>query len=400
MGGLCFLIIVLFIITTVVCNQRKNNMIKPFTVNIHQDKLDDLKFRLERTRWTDEIANSGWKYGANLDYMKSLHQYWLTQYDWRKTEKEINRYQNFVADIDGNQVHFIHEKGANKNSIPIIITHGWPCSFLEMMKIIPLLTKGSDTTFDIIVPSMIGYGFSSKPNQEGCNVGYMADLWVKLMKLLGYEKFALQGGDFGAGVSTAIAFKYPECVLGIHLNYVPGNYIPDIDEGTLTQKEKEYIKSEDEWYFKEGGYSLQQKTKPITLAYGLNDSPIGLCAWIVEKMLSWADYKEDIENLFSKDELLSNVTLYWLTETIHSSIRLYGENSKYPMKLGKTDFIRSPIGIAKFKYEEPFPPRQFIERGFKNIQHWTEFPYGGHFAAMEKPHELANDIKMFFKKIM
>ena len=168
---------------------------------------------------------------------------------------------------------------------------------------------------------------------------------------------------------------------------------------TLTQEEKDFIKSEDEWYFREGGYSLQQKTKPITLAYGLNDSPIGLCAWIIEKMLSWADYMENIESVFSKDELLSNVTLYWLTETIHSSIRLYGENSNYLIKLGKTDFISIPLGIARFKYEEPFPPRKFIERGFKNIHHWTDFPTGGHFAALEKPEELSNDIKDFFSKI-
>ena len=167
---------------------------------------------MERTRWPDEIANSGWKYGANLDFMKDLHHYWLTQYDWRQTEKQINQFNNFIAEIDGNKIHFIHEKSKGKESIPIIITHGWPGSFLEMTKILPFLTQESKTTFDVIIPSMIGYGFSSKHTQEGCNVGYMADLWVKLMKELGYKKFAVQGGDFGAGVSTAIAHKYPECV--------------------------------------------------------------------------------------------------------------------------------------------------------------------------------------------
>lgn len=226
----------------------------------------------------------------------------------------------------------------------------------------------------------------------------MADLWVKLMKELGYERFAVQGGDFGAGVSAALAYKYPKNVIGIHLNYIPGNFFPDMKNEVFSEEEKEYLKSEEEWYFREGGYSLQQKTKPITLAYGLNDSPIGLCAWIVEKMHGWADCKGNAENVFSKDALLSNVTLYWLTETLHSSIRLYGENRNYPLKLGKNNMITVPVGIARFRYEEPFPPRKFIERGF-NIQHWTDFSEGGHFPGLEKPVELANDIRTFFRKI-
>ena len=373
-------------------------MIKAFSVNIEQYKLDDLKYRLEKTRWPDEIENSGWDYGANLGYMKELHQYWLTQFDWRKTEKEINLYENFIADIDGYEIHFIHKKGTGKKSIPIIITHGWPGSFLEIMKLIPLLTEDPGITFDVIVPSMLGYGFSSKPTKEGCNVGFIADLWIKLMNELGYKKFAAQGGDFGSGVSAALAYKYPESLIGIHLNYIPGNYFPDLNNETFTEEEEEYLKSEKEWYSREGGYSLQQKTKPITLAYGLTDSPMGLCAWIVEKMYGWADCKRNIENVFSKDQLLANVTLYWLTETIHSSIRLYVENSKYQLKIDENTSIKIPLGVSRFAYEEPFPPRRFIERGF-NIQHWTDFPDGGHFPALEKPSELANDIKTFFKKI-
>lgn len=373
-------------------------MIKSFRVNIRQGKLNDLKYRLENTRWPDEIENSGWNYGANLNYMKELHQYWLSQFDWRVTEKEINQYENFIADIDGNEIHFIHEKSKGEKPIPIIITHGWPGSFLEMMKIIPLLTQDSEITFDVVVPSMLAYGFSSKPTNEGCHVGFMADLRVKLMSELGYEKFAVQGGDFGAGVSAALAYKYPQNVLGMHLNYIPGNYIPDMGGDSFSEDEREYLKSEDEWYFREGGYSLQQNTKPITLAYGLNDSPMGLCAWIVEKMHGWADCKGSIENVFSKDQLLANVALYWFTETIHSSIRLYGENKKYPLKLGGNNCITIPVGIARFRYEEPFPPRRFIERGF-NIQHWTNFSDGGHFPALEKPFELADDIKTFFRKI-
>jgi pimeloyl-ACP methyl ester carboxylesterase len=373
-------------------------MIKPFKVNIEQHKLDDLKNRLQQTRWPDEIENSGWQYGANLKFMKELQHYWLYHYDWRETENEINQYENYIAEIDGYNIHFIHKKSVGENAIPIIITHGWPGSFLEMMKLIPLLTESPAPVFDVVVPSLLGYGFSSKVNKEGCNVELMADLWLKLMLHLGYEKFAVQGGDFGAGVSAVLAYKYPDHVTGIHLNYIPGNYVPVLNNDSFSAEEKEYLASEEDWYRREGGYSHQQRTKPQTLAYALNDSPAGLCAWITEKMLCWADCSTGIENVFSKHELLSNVSLYWLTETIHSSIRLYGENSKFSLKIDEASRIKTPAGIARFRYEEPFPPRKFIERGF-NIVHWTDFPNGGHFAAMEKPFELTNDIKNFFRKI-
>jgi pimeloyl-ACP methyl ester carboxylesterase len=246
---------------------------------------------------------------------------------------------------------------------------------------------------------MVGFGFSQKLNHVGCNVSFMADLWFKLMQELGYKKFGVHGGDFGSGVSSFISLKYPNHVIGMHLNYIPGNYHPELADGErLTAEENNYLKSEDEWYFREGGYSLQQNTKPLTLAYGLNDSPIGLCAWIVEKMYGWAECKGNIENVFTKDELLSNVMLYWITETIHSSTRLYNENRKSLLNLGKDLFIKIPVGIARFRFEEPFPPRKFIERGF-NIQHWSDFPDGGHFPAMEKPEILAEDIYSFFSKI-
>jgi pimeloyl-ACP methyl ester carboxylesterase len=373
-------------------------MIKNFKVFIEQNILDDLRLRIKKTRWPDEITGSEWTYGASLSYMKEITGYWLNEFDWRKTEAKINWYENFIAEIDGYNVHFLHIKGKGENSIPIIITHGWPGSFLEMMKLIPLLTENTKLSFDIVIPSMPGYGFSQKITHTGCNVSFMADLWFKIMQELGYRKFGVQGGDFGAGVSSFISLKYPQHVIGMHLNYIPGNYKPELENGELlTDEENDYLKSEEEWYLREGGYSLQQNTKPLTLAYGLNDSPIGLCAWIIEKMYGWADCK-DIENVFTKDELLSNVMLYWVTETIHSSIRLYNENRKSPLSLGKKSFINVPVGIARFRFEEPFPPRKFIERGF-NIQHWSDFPEGGHFPAYEKPELLAGDIYDFFRKI-
>ena len=374
-------------------------MIKKIKIEIDQPFLDVLKSKLKLTRWPDEIENSGWTYGASLSYMKELTDYWVNYFDWRKTESEINKYGNYIAQIDGYNIHFLHIKGKGEKPVPIILTHGWPSSFLEMLKIIPLLTENENMSFDLIIPSMMGYGFSQKIIQPGCNVTFMADLWHKLMTELGYEKYGVHGGDFGSGVSTALAMKYPENVTGLHLNYIPGNYVPVLEENEeFTKEESDYLDAEEEWYSREGGYSLEQNTKPLTLAYGLNDSPVGLCAWIVEKMYGWAECNGYIGSVFSKDELLSNVTLYWITETIHSSIRLYNENSKNPLIIGKESYIKIPVGIAHFRYESPFPPRNFIERGF-NIQHWSDFPSGGHFPAIEKPELLAEDIRTFFSKI-
>jgi pimeloyl-ACP methyl ester carboxylesterase len=374
-------------------------MVKKIEIELAQSFIDDLKARLKLTRWPDEIENSAWAHGASLSYMKELSDYWINYFDWRKTERDINSYGNYIAMIDGYKIHFLHIKGKGEKCVPIILTHGWPSSFLEWMKIIPLLTENEKLSFDLVIPSMLGYGFSQKVTEPGCNVSFMADLWHKLMIELGYEKYGVHGGDFGAGVSTAISMKYPDNVIGLHLNYIPGNYVPVMGENEeFTKEENEYLDSEEEWYSREGGYSLEQNTKPLTLAYGLNDSPMGLCAWIVEKMYGWTNCRGYIGNVFSKDELLSNVTLYWVTETIHSSIRLYSENKTNPLIIGKDSFIKIPTGIAHFRYEEPFPPRNFIERGY-NIQHWTDFPEGGHFPAIEKPEELAEDIISFFSKM-
>ena len=268
-----------------------------------------------------------------------------------------------------------------------------------MNKLIIPLTTNPEFSFDLIIPSIPGFGFSQKINVPGCNLWFIGDLWSKLIKELGYEKVLAQGGDFGAGISTALALKHPENVLGLHLNYIPGSYFPFLSETEkLTEEEILSQKNAEDWYTAEGAYSHQHRTKPLTLAYALNDSPVGLCAWIVEKFYGWSDCNGNIESVFTKDELLSNVSLYWFTETIHSSIRLYNENSKVPLHFSKNDFINIPVGIARFHKEEPFPPRKFIERGY-NIQHWTDIPKGGHFAAMEQPALLANDIIQFAKTL-
>ncbi|SIT11646.1 Pimeloyl-ACP methyl ester carboxylesterase [Zobellia uliginosa] len=374
-------------------------MIKEFKVNIPQSELDDLNYRIKKVRWPDEIKNSDWKYGTSLSYIKTLAGYWLEEFDWRIIEKEINSFPNFIAEVDGNQIHFLHIKSKKKKATPLIITHGWPGSFLEMLKIIPYLTESEDMAFDLVIPSIIGFGFSKKPRENGSDYGFNADLWHKLMLKLGYKRYGLQGGDIGAGISIKIAQKYPESVIGLHLNYISDSYEPYFKENesidTHIVKFRKYTQM---WNEQEGAYALVHSTKPLSLAYGLNDSPIGLCAWILEKFKAWSDNNGAIENSFTKQELLANVTLYWFTQTIHSSIRMYHEIGNNPLKFGKNDFVKTPVGFARFPKEIPLPPRDYIEKGF-NLIHWTEMPRGGHFPALEQPKLLADDIIRFFKKL-
>jgi len=332
--------------------------------------------------------------------MKELVDYWLKEFDWRKTENEINAFPNFIAEIGGYKIHFMHIKGKGKKSIPLILTHGWPDSFLGMMKLITFLTQDAEQSFDLVIPSLLGYGFSQKVVIPNPSIQLMGELWGKLMKELGYEKYGAHGGDFGSGVSTSLALQYPDNIIGLHVNNIEGYYKPYfLDEVKLSVEEVQFEKEDEAWYDSEGAYSHQQRTRPITLAYGLNDSPVGLCAWIIEKFFAWSDCNGNIESVFTKDELLSNITLYWITETIHSSMRLYGESRKTPLHFTKDEFVKVPVGIARFPIDEPFPPRRYIERGY-NIQHWTDMPVGGHFASAEQPKLLAQDIRKFFNSIL
>jgi pimeloyl-ACP methyl ester carboxylesterase len=375
-------------------------MIRPFFVNTPQQILDDLKLRISNTRWPDEIHDSGWNFGSNLSFVKQLSDYWLNDFDWRKVEAEINTYPGFIAAIDGYDIHFLHIKGKGSNSIPLIITHGWPGSFLEMLKLIPLLTEDNNLSFDLVIPSIPGFGFSSSSNVAGCNAALVADLWHKLMTTLGYNKYAAQGGDIGAGVSTWLPLKYPDSVIGLHLNFIPGSFKPYLKDGEqLSDEVVAYQTFLSNWMAKEGAYSHLHATKPITLAYGLNDSPVGLCAWVIEKFNSWSDNHGDVNNVFTNDELLANITLYWITQSIHSSIRIYNENSQSPLALKEHDFVKVPTAFAKFPRELPTPPQSYIEKGF-NIQRWTEMPAGGHFAAMEQPVLLGRDIQDFFAALL
>lgn len=373
-------------------------MIRSFTARIPQDILEELKQKISITRWPDETTENNWQYGASLPYMKALADYWLHRFDWRKIESQINAYPNFMAAIDGHQIHFLHIKGKGSPTFPLIVTHGWPGSFLEILPLVPWLTENTGYSFDLVIPSLPGFGFSKAFNQPALNFRQVADVWCKLMLSLGYTRFGAQGGDLGAGVSIALALQYPQYVSGIHLNYIPSSYMVQLPEGEHTSEEMAYKAKVQSWVAAEGAYAHQHATKPLTLAYGLNDSPMGLCAWIVEKFNSWSDNKGSIENCFSKDQLLANVTLYWVTQTIYSSTRMYLENGKVPLHFAKGEVVPAPVGIAHFPKELNMPPRSYVERVF-NIRRWTNLPEGGHFPALEQPAALAKEIIEFFSHL-
>ena len=375
---------------------------EPFTINISDTVLDDLKNRLHQVRWPGELADSGWDYGANLSYIQQLVEYWRTQYDWRAQEKQINRWQHFKTTIDGQGIHFIHERGKGPNPLPLIISHGWPGSFYEFMDVIGPLTDpaahGGDPAdvFDVVVPSLPGYGFSGPTQEHKVNISRMADWFAVLMKdVLGYERYGAQGGDWGSMISSRLGFAYPHQVVGVHLNMI-GIAPHPANRQNLSAAEQEFLKGMGAWQREERGYQEIQGTKPQTLGFALNDSPVGLCAWIVEKFRTWSDCDGNPENSYTKDQLLTNVMIYWVTQTFHSASRIYYEERHHPWRLGKDEKVTAPTGIASFPKEIARAPREWAERAY-NVQHWTDMPAGGHFAAMEKPQLVVEDIRKFFR---
>ena len=379
--------------------------IEPFQISVAQEVLDDLRQRLERTRWPDEVEHSGWRYGANLGYMKELADYWLTKFDWRAQEQRINSFANYRAVIDDLRVHFIHERGKGPNPIPLLITHGWPSSFVEMLEIIPMLTdpanhggKASDS-FGVIVPSVPGYGFSDRPLLAGMTRWRVAEIFAKLMDGLGYKKFGLHANDIGAVISGWLAWDHPEKVIGLH-TMMPTFPPPSFDEtqAPMSDAEKAFEALVNVWDKDEGGYNAIQSTRPQTLGYGLNDSPVGLMAWIVEKWRAWTDPNGNIEDYFSRDELLTNVMIYWITETANSANRSYYERAHDTRTLSPSDKIRVPTGVALTMEAVERAPRDWVQRRYADIRRWTEFTSGGHFLAAENPEMLAEEIREFFRQ--
>jgi microsomal epoxide hydrolase len=377
--------------------------IEPFRVDVPQATLDDLRDRLARTRWTDEVEGAGWDYGTNLGYLKELADYWQHDFDWREQETKLNRHSQSRAKIDGFGVHFIPERGKGPNPMPIILTHGWPDSFFRFHKVISMLADpgryGGDPedSFDVVVPSVPGYGFSDRPTEKGVTNERIAGLFARLMsEELGYERFGAHGGDVGSGVTEKLTYAHAASLVGIHLTDVPYWHLFTVPQDDLSEAERDYLEAGKRWQMEEGAYALIQSTKPQTPAYSLNDSPAGLAAWTVEKFRSWSDCDGYVERRFTRDELLTNVMIYWVTETINSSFRIYYEAQHNPPEEPGAP-IRVPTGVAIFPKDLVPAPREFAERFF-DVQHWTEMPRGGHFAAMEEPDLLVDDLRKFFRR--
>jgi len=379
--------------------------ITPFTIQVEAETLSDLRERIRKTRWPEHAPGAAWEQGTDLEYLRQLLTYWADEFDWRAQESKLNAPDQFRAYLDGVQIHFVHERAKRGNGIPLILTHGWPSTFAELLPLVPLLTDpdahGIDgPAFDIVIPSLPGYGFSGRPARMGVNYQYVAGQWHRLIQGLGYERYGAQGGDFGAGVATFMAMNDPQPMIGVHLSNL--EIAPYTGPGSrpLSAAEKAYRERNEAFWQEEHGYKAIQSTKPQTLGYGLNDSPAGLAAWILEKWRSWADSGGNLDERFSRDFLLTTVTLYWVTQTITSSMRDYfdNDNMRFRVTLGPQDFVNVPTGVAVFAsnfVDEGQPPREWVERLY-NLRRWTPMPKGGHFAAIEEPELLAHDIAAFF----
>jgi len=374
-------------------------MKKPFEIHFNESVVEDLKDRLSQTRWPNEIENTKWEVGANLAYLKELCDYWQHNYDWKKNETYLNSFQHYRSDIDGTGIHFIYEKAKGKRSIPLLLTHGYPDSFVRFLKLIPLLTADENgVSFDLVIPSIPGFGFSDKPVEPGMTPKRIASLFHKLMtEELGYSKFFAQGGDWGSSITEQIAIEYPDALLGYHMTDIPYYHLFAVPPNDLTAPEKKFMEAGKKWQVKEGGYAMLQSSLPQTLGYGLNDSPAGLAAWIIEKFYRWSDCNGNLENCFSKDELLNNLNIYWLTQTINSANRIYYETAQQAPP-GNFKKIEVPAAITMYPKDLVIAPREYAERIY-NIRQWNEMKKGGHFAAMEQPELFSEDIRKFANKI-
>ncbi|WET83011.1 epoxide hydrolase [Amycolatopsis sp. QT-25] len=353
-------------------------MIKPFRIDIPQTDLDDLHDRLSRTRWPNEIADAGWDYGFPLARLKELAEHWRTGYDWRAHEAELNELPHFTTEIDGQNIHFVHVRSANPDALALILTHGWPGSFLEFLDVIEPLSRN----FHLVVPSIPGYGFSGPTHERGWDVTRIARAWAELMHRLGYERYGAQGGDFGSGISIALGSAAPGRVVGVHVNYLPTRPEPGVE---LSGKDEARVDRVRQLMANRPPYQALQAATPQTLGYALTDSPVGQLAWIAERFAQWTDPRSPV----SDDRMLTDVSLYWLTATAASSARLHHETPR------GTEPCPVPLGVAVFPSDITQSVRSLAERLY-DIRHWSEFERGGHFAAMEVPDLLAEDIRVFF----
>jgi pimeloyl-ACP methyl ester carboxylesterase len=391
--------------------QRNAEAIAPFKIRVEDEVLRDLKDRLARTRWPSQIDGTEWEYGVPVAYMRELVAYWQTGFDWREQERRLNRLDQFVTTIDGLDVHFVHVRSKEKNALPLVIVHGWPGSFVEFHKIIGPLTDPvahggkAEDAFHVVCPSLPGFGFSSKPKERGWNSQRMAEVFAKLMARLGYDRYGAQGGDWGSGITRWLAGNDGAHCLGGHSNFPSGSQPAEDPMRGVTPKEFEPFQQRRKELNDHYAYGAIQGTRPLTLGYGLDDSPAGLAAWIIDKFWAWSDHGGQLENSFTKDELITNVMIYWVTQSMPSSTRIYYESShNLPRPKSMTPFERggkpAPIGFALFPKEINVPPRAWVERSMgSKLEHWTEMPRGGHFAASEQPQLLVDDIRTFFRRV-
>jgi len=377
---------------------------KPFEIRISDDALSDLRARLARVRWPDEPPFPLWSTGTSVAYMKQLVDYWRERFDWRAQEAKLNAFAQFTVPLAGIELHFIHQPGKGPRPVPLLLSHGWPGSVFEFHKIIPMLTDparfGADAAdaFTVVAPSLPGYGFSFRPGQPRFSLEQIADAFAELMTgVLGYPRFAAQGGDWGAFVTSRLGLMYAERLYGIHLNMLAVRRDPAM-LANPTPEERAFLEHLQHWLKEETGYQWIQGTKPQTLAFGLSDSPVGLAAWIMEKFRAWSDCGGDPESIFSKDELLTNIMLYWVTGAIGSSFWPYYARLHGPWPVPEGAYIRAPTGYAEFPHEMLHPPRSVAEKVY-NIQRWTKMDRGGHFAALEQPDALVREVREFFRPL-
>jgi microsomal epoxide hydrolase len=383
--------------------QTPSDAIVPFKINVSDSILKDLQERLARTRYPGEIENSAWNYGTNLTYLRELVTYWQRTFDWRGQERKLNSLPQFKTSIDGIDIHFIHQQSSHANATPIVLIHGWPGSVFEFTKVIDRFTNptrfGGDANdaFHVVALSLPGYGFSGKPRVPGFNPRKMAEVVAQLMARLGYSRYGAQGGDWGGIIVRQLGHVDPTHLIGLHSNMcVAAAPAGDNPNEGVSPEEMKHVEASRAKIATETAYQEIQSTKPMTLGYGLNDSPAGLAAWIVEKFRTWSDSGGDIEKRFTKDELLTNVMIYWVTEAAPSSIRIYLENRVDPGVRGR---VEVPFACARFP-AEPFAnvPRRWVEAQY-NVVQYTEMPRGGHFAALEEPELLVDDVRKFFRNL-
>ena len=375
--------------------------IVPFTIHVPDAVLSDLKARLARPRFPAALQGD-WSYGTDLAYLKQLVTYWHDKFDWRAQERKLNQFEQFTTNIDGLNIHFIHRKSKQANAFPLLVTHGWPGSIVEFTKVIgpladPVAHGGrAEDAFDLVIPSIPGYGFSDKPTTPGYDPARIALMESKLMARLGYQRYGAQGGDWGAIINTQLALIDSTHVAGLHLNMCLGGAPPGGDAG-LSEADLARQKVRQAFQAEETGYQQIQGTKPQTLGFALNDSPVGLAAWIVEKFRTWCDCNGNPETIFTKDELLTNITLYWVTETAASSARLYYE-SRHPTSPANNRKVEVPTACADFPKEIIWAPRSSLAARY-NLVRLTPMPKGGHFAAFEQPELFIDDVRAFFRTI-